>query len=178
MHAASAHRAETNPMHTSAEQASRHTRREFLSSRLGAEACGIDILKVQKIRVYEAPTRMANAPSFTKGVANLRGVTAPTVDMRIRFCLEEIECNSFTAVIILNIAGRTVGMVADSVSDGLELGGEVVRLAPEFKGAIDANCIAGPGAMKNGEALRMLILMDIEQVMSSPYRRLMNMVMH
>ncbi|MBC7483742.1 MAG: chemotaxis protein CheW, partial [Rhizobacter sp.] len=54
---------------------------EFLTFRLGAEEYGIDILKVQEIRPYEAPTRIANAPGFIKGVVNLRGVIVPIVDL-------------------------------------------------------------------------------------------------
>jgi chemotaxis signal transduction protein len=56
--------------------------REYLSFKLGAEEYGIDILKVQEIRGYEPPTRIANAPEFIKGVVNLRGVIVPIVDMR------------------------------------------------------------------------------------------------
>ena len=57
---------------------------EFLTFRLGGEEYGIDILRVQEIRSYEEPTRIANAPSFIKGVVNLRGVIVPVVDLRIK----------------------------------------------------------------------------------------------
>jgi purine-binding chemotaxis protein CheW len=141
--------------------------REYLSFKLGAEEYGIDILKVQEIRGYEQPTRIANAPHFIKGVVNLRGVIVPIVDMRLRFGLPDVQYNSFTVVIILNIATRTVGMVVDSVSDVLELAGEQIKPAPEFNGAIDASYITGLGTIKSGDAQRMLILMDIERMMTS-----------
>jgi purine-binding chemotaxis protein CheW len=178
MNTAASSPSETQAPHPHADLPSVHSTREFLSFRLGAEEYGIDILKVQEIRGYEAPTRIANAPSFIKGVVNLRGVIVPIVDMRIRFCMDEVEYNGFTVVIILNIAGRTVGMVVDSVSDVLELSSEDVRPAPEFNGGVDASYIVGLGAVKNGDALRMLILMDIERVMSSPEMGLMDMVTH
>ena len=91
--------------------------KEFLAFKLGAEEYGIDILKVQEIRGYEAVTRIANAPEFIKGVINLRGIIIPVVDMRIKFKLGEPVYDQFTVVIILNINGRVVGMVVDSVSD-------------------------------------------------------------
>ena len=56
-------------------------RNEFLSFQLGAEEYGIDILRVQEIRSYEQPTRIANSPAFLKGVVNLRGVIVPIVDL-------------------------------------------------------------------------------------------------
>jgi purine-binding chemotaxis protein CheW len=55
----------------------------------------------------------------------------------------------------------------DSVSDVLELGGEQIKPAPEFNGAIDASYITGLGTIKSGDAQRMLILMDIERMMTS-----------
>jgi purine-binding chemotaxis protein CheW len=152
--------------------------REILSFKLGAEEYGIDILKVQEIRGYEVPTRIANSPAFIKGVVNLRGVIVPIVDMRMRFNLDDVKYDSFTVVIILNVAGRTVGMVVDSVSDVLELQPEQIRPAPEFNGAIDANFITGLGTVKHGDAERMLILMDIEQLMRSPEMGLTDVVMH
>jgi len=90
---------------------------EYLAFTLGSEEYGIDILKVQEIRGYEAVTRIANAPEFIKGVINLRGIIIPVVDMRIKFNLGTPTYDQFTVVIILNIGGRIMGMVVDSVSD-------------------------------------------------------------
>ena len=88
---------------------------EFLTFRLGSESYGIEILKVQEIRGYETPTSIANAPPFIKGVINLRGVIVPILDLRIKFQLSEAKYDEFTVVIILNIAGRVVGVVVDEV---------------------------------------------------------------
>jgi purine-binding chemotaxis protein CheW len=55
---------------------------EYLTFTLGREEYGIDILKVQEIRGYEAPTAIANPPAFIKGVVNLRGTIVPLVDLR------------------------------------------------------------------------------------------------
>jgi purine-binding chemotaxis protein CheW len=152
--------------------------REVLSFKLGAEEYGIDILRVQEIRGYEPPTRVANAPEFIKGVVNLRGVIVPVVDMRLRFGLSDVQYNSFTVVIVLNVAGRTVGMVVDSVSDVLELEPGQVKPAPDFNAAIDASYITGLGTVRHGDEERMLILMDIEQLMRSPEMGLSDTTSH
>jgi purine-binding chemotaxis protein CheW len=140
-----------------------HLGGEFLTFRLGTEEYGIDILKVQEIRSYEQPTRIANSASFFKGVVNLRGVIVPIVDLRAKFGCENIEYNSFTVVVVLNIRGRVVGAVVDSVSDVLELPREAVRPAPEIDAAVDTSYITGIANI----AERMLILMDIESLMGS-----------
>jgi purine-binding chemotaxis protein CheW len=141
---------------------------EFLTFKLGAEEYGIDILKVQEIRGYENPTRIANAPAFIKGVVNLRGVIVPIIDLRLKFNLGDAVYDEFTVVIILNIARRVVGVVVDSVSDVLPLTDEQVKPAPSFNSLLDASYITGLGSVKNGEVDRMLILADIERLMSSP----------
>ena len=139
-------------------------REEFLTFTLGKEEYGIEILKVQEIRSYEAVTTIANAPEFIKGVVNLRGTIVPIVDMRIKFNLGEVDYTEFTVVIILNVAGRVVGMVVDSVSDVISLGPEQVRPAPDFSpSAFDTQYIIGLGTLDE----RMLILVDIEKLMGS-----------
>jgi purine-binding chemotaxis protein CheW len=136
---------------------------EYLTFRLGEEEYGIDILRVQEIRSYEHPTRIANAPHFIKGVVNLRGVIVPIIDLRLKLNCPKNEYNGFTVVIVLNVRGRVIGAVVDSVSDVLELSTEHVRPAPQMNATVDTSFITGIGNV--GE--RMLILMDIEALMSS-----------
>ncbi|GAB3537504.1 chemotaxis protein CheW [Noviherbaspirillum agri] len=137
--------------------------KEFLAFTLGREEYGIDILKVQEIRGYETVTRIANAPDFIKGVVNLRGIIVPIVDMRIKFQLGEPTYDQFTVVIILNVAGRVVGMVVDSVSDVTTLTPEQIKPAPEMGTALNTDYLIGLGTIDQ----RMLILVDIDKLMSS-----------
>ena len=141
-----------------------HVLAEYLTFTLGKEEYAIDILKVQEIRGYEQPTLIANAPDFIKGVINLRGTIVPIVDMRIKFHLPNIEYTPFTVVVILNVAGRVVGIVVDSVSDVIMLSAAQVRPAPDFSASFDTRYIVGLAAVDD----RMLIVTDIEQLMISP----------
>ena len=116
---------------------------EYLTFRLGGEEYGIDILRVQEIRSYEQPTRIANAPEFLKGVVNLRGVIVPIIDLRVKLNCPSAEFNAFTVVIVLNIRGRVVGAVVDAVSDVLELQGEAIKPAPSMNAQVDMSFITG-----------------------------------
>jgi purine-binding chemotaxis protein CheW len=148
---------------------------EFLTFRLGGETYGIEILKVQEIRGYETPTAIANAPDFIKGVINLRGVIVPILDLRIRFQLGEPQYDAFTVVIILNVAGRMVGVVVDAVSDVLPLAGDAIRPTPEFaSAAFDTKYITGLGTV--GE--QMIILLDIEKLMTGADMALVDGAVH
>lgn len=137
--------------------------KEFLTFVLGDEEYGIDILRVQEIRGYDAVTKIANAPAFIKGVINLRGAIVPIVDLRIRFNLELVEYNEFTVVVILNVLNRTIGIVVDGVSDVIALSPAEIKPAPEFSSTFDTQYLMGLGTVEE----RMLILVDIEKLLGS-----------
>lgn len=143
---------------------------EFLVFTLGDEEYGIDILKVQEIRGYDQVTRIANTPSFIKGVTNLRGVIVPIIDLRIKFAQPGVDYNDNTVVIVLNLLERVVGIVVDGVSDVLSLTHDQIRPAPEFAVTMSTEYLTGLGAL--GE--RMLILVDIEKLLSSEEMALMD----
>lgn len=137
---------------------------EYLTFTVGSEEYAIDILKVQEIRGYDAVTRIANAPAFIKGVINLRGTIVPIVDLRIKFGLGRVEYTPFTVVIILNVAGRVVGIVVDGVSDVIALSSDQVRPAPDFSASFDTRYIDGLATVEG----RLLIVIDIERLMMGP----------
>jgi purine-binding chemotaxis protein CheW len=146
--------------------------REFLIFTLGAEEYGVEILKVQEIRGYDTVTQIANSPAFLKGVINLRGAIVPIVDMRIKFNLGKADYDALTVVIILNIQNRIIGMVVDGVSDVMTLAPEQIRPAPEFGAALDAEYMIGLGVIDE----RMIILTDIERLMSADDMALFNRI--
>jgi len=161
----------SNQATTPAADAKDDTGREYLAFTLGAEEYGIDILKVQEIRGYETVTRIANAPDFIKGVINLRGIIIPVVDMRIKFRLGTPTYDQFTVVIILNIGGRIMGIVVDSVSDVTTLTPDQIKPAPDMgNNAFSGEYLMGLGTVDE----RMLILIDIDRMMSSPDMGLMD----
>ena len=148
---------------TQIEKDAAQARREFLSFVLGEAQYCIDILKVQEIRTYEPPTRIAATPAFIKGVINLRGNIVPIIDLRVKFGLPEQGLNTQTVVIVLNIAKRTVGVVVDGVSDVIALAAADIKPAPELAGGLDTRYIQGLATI--GE--QMMILVDIERLMTS-----------
>jgi purine-binding chemotaxis protein CheW len=145
---------------------------EYLTFVLGTEEYGLEILKVQEIRGYDAVTQIANTPDFIKGVVNLRGKIVPIVDLRIKFHLGKVEYDEFTVVIILNLNGRVVGIVVDGVSDVMALKDDQIRDVPSLVTSIDTKYIVGLATVEQ----QMLILVDIEQLMSSQEMALIDSV--
>ena len=139
------------------------TEHEYLTFTLGSEEYGVDILKVQEIRGYDQVTRLPGAPDFVKGAINLRGLIVPVVDMRMKCQLSQATYDDTTVMIVLSIAGRTIGIVVDSVSDVLRLQPDQLRAVPDLGSAIDRKFLMGLGVVDE----RMLILLDIERLMTS-----------
>ena len=152
--------APTRPASGAAVNASRL---EVVTFTLGKEEYGIDIQRVQELRGYDTVTRIANTPEYIKGVVNLRGIIVPVIDMRIKFNLGTPTYDQFTVVIVLNIGGRVVGMVVDSVSDVITLEAGQIKPPPEMGAAFDTDYLIGLGTLDE----RMLILVDIDKLMSS-----------
>ncbi len=147
---------------------------EYLTFRLGEEEYGIDILKVQEIRSYEQPTRMAQAPDFIKGVIDLRGVIVPIVDLRLKLHCAQVDYTEFTVVIILNVAGTVLGVVVDGVADVVALTRDTIKPAPQFQTQMDAAFVTGIVSVGD----RMLIMVDIESLLSSAEMGLVTQVAH
>jgi purine-binding chemotaxis protein CheW len=142
--------------------------REMLTFRLGSEAYGINILKVQEIRGCDPVTPIAGTPEFIRGVIDLRGVIVPIVDMRMKFNLSEASYDAFTVVIILNVSRRVIGIVVDAVSDVVTFEEDQIRPVPEFSTALDTEFIMGLARLDD----HMVILLDIEHLLSSPEMQL------
>jgi len=136
---------------------------EFLTFVIGEETYALDIMKVKEIRGYDAVTKIANAPSFLKGVINLRGDIVPIVDLRIKFNVGEPTYNQFTIVIMLNIASRIVGIVVDEVSDVIKGKSEDIKPPPEFGVAFDSQYLHGLVSLEDD----MVILVNIEALITS-----------
>jgi purine-binding chemotaxis protein CheW len=110
---------------------------------------------------------MINAPAYVLGVVNLRGVIVPILDMRLKFNMSDVAYDSQTVTIVLSLAKQVVGIVVDAVSDVVELKGEDIKPAPDFTGAIDTQQVIGIATIEQDQRQRMLILIDIEKLMSS-----------
>ena len=158
-------------MHDSNEsQHSSEPTQELLTFTLGSEEYAIDILRVQEIRGYDQVTAIANSPAFIKGVINLRGAIVPIIDLRIKFNLPGVTYDQFTVVIILNVMKRIIGVVVDSVSDVIALAHGAIKPPPEFGSTFNTEYLMGLATVEE----RMLILVDIERLMSSGEMALLN----
>jgi len=140
---------------------------EYLTFSLAHEEYGVDILRVQEIRGWEAVTRVPNSPDYVKGVLNLRGAIVPVIDLRVRFNLPLEEYTSLTVVIVLAVKDkddgreRTISVVVDEISDVVKAKLSDIQTTPKFGSALDTEYISGL-ADAGG---KMLMLLDIDTML-------------
>lgn len=120
---------------------------QYLTFILDQEQYAVDILCVEEIRSWEHPTKIPNAPSYVKGVINMRGIIVPIVDLRLKFCIGQALYTETTVVVVLTVEheekSRTIGFVVDAVSDVLNAEENEIKAAPAFGGCVPQQYIEG-----------------------------------
>lgn len=139
---------------------------QFLTFELADDAYGVEILKVQEIRGWEPVRKIPNTPAFIKGALNLRGAIVPIIDLRVRFNMEKADYSPVTVVIVLTIQGASglsmLGVVADAVSDVLDIKLSDIRKAPNLGSKIDTRYMRGMYVAKE----KMVMLLDVDKLLN------------
>jgi purine-binding chemotaxis protein CheW len=135
---------------------------KYLTFVLDKEEYGIEILKVREIIKVIDITPVPQVSHYIKGVINLRGKVIPVADLRLNFGMEEKPHDEETCIIVLDVAGKLMGAVVDTVSEVLDIAGEQIEPAPDFGASLDTDYILGMG--KIGDTVK--ILLDIDKVLS------------
>ncbi|HEB59571.1 MAG TPA: chemotaxis protein CheW [Gammaproteobacteria bacterium] len=140
---------------------------QFLTFMLAGEEYGVDILRVQEIKGWDAVTNIPNTPEYIRGVINLRGTIVPIVDLRLRFNMNKMDYGPTTVVIVLKVMdgdrSRIMGIVVDGVSDVYNIPAEEIKESPDFGAGIDTEFVMGLAAVEE----KMVILLDIDHMLNS-----------
>jgi purine-binding chemotaxis protein CheW len=148
---------ETNPVE----------RTQYLTFRMAKEECAVPVLRVKEILEYDTPTRVPSTPAWIRGVINLRGGVVPVVDLALKFGLPESQITTKTCIVIVEIDQEghpaLTGVVAETVSQVVEIGADDIQPPPSFGAGIRVDYILGMAAIERKFAL----LLDIDRVLST-----------
>jgi purine-binding chemotaxis protein CheW len=141
--------------------------KQFLTFILAGEEYGVDILRVQEIKGWDAVTQVPNTPEYVRGVINLRGTIVPIIDLRIRFNMDQLEYGPTTVVIVLKVvsgeSSRIMGIVVDGVSDVYNVKKDEIKAAPDFGEGVDSSFVSGLATVEE----KMVIILDIDHMLNS-----------
>ena len=136
---------------------------QFVTFLIGDETYGVEVLRVQEIIGMTTITHVPNSLGFMKGVINLRGSVVPVVDMRLKFELGEKEYDSFTVIIIVEVNGRMIGMIVDSVSDVVSIPVQKIQDTPHFTAKIETDYIKSIGQQSDEQ---LVIILDVDRILT------------
>ncbi len=135
---------------------------QIISFKVGDEEYGLEILKVKEVIKVTEITKLPKAPSFVKGVVNLRGDVIPIIDLREKFGLEKAEESDANRVIVVEIEGKSVGMAVDSVSHVIRINESQID-NPPLVGGMTGDYIRG--VVKLGD--RLIVLINVDKILTS-----------
>lgn len=140
---------------------------QYLTFHIAGEEYAVGILRVKEIITYGTLTTVPQTPPSIRGVINLRGNVVPVVDLAVRFGLPASPVTGRTCIVIveLNLATEqtVMGIMADSVSEVVELIAEDILPAPAFGTHVRTDFLRGMG--KAGA--KFVLILDIDKVLSA-----------
>lgn len=134
---------------------------QLVSFKTENEEFGVNVEEVQEIIRLPEITRVPQAPFFVEGVINLRGDILPVIDLRKRFDLEATKKTNATRIVVVNVDGKTTGIIVDSVSEVLRLPQDSIEPPPPIIAGIEAKYLRGIGKLDGGK--RLIILLNLKK---------------
>ncbi|MGQ9820866.1 MAG: chemotaxis protein CheW [Thermogutta sp.] len=134
---------------------------QLVSFRLGQEEYGVEITKVQEIILMGEITKVPQTPEYIKGLINLRSSVIPIVDLRLRFGLPPQDTTDETRIMVVNVRGKTIGIIVDAVSEVLRINKDQIAPPPPTVAGLGREYLTGLVKLDK----RLLILLDIERIL-------------
>ena len=135
---------------------------QLVSFMIDKEEFGVDILFVQEINRFMQITKVPNAPDFVEGVINLRGRVIPVIDLRMKFRMVKKERDNSTRIIVVEVGGKTVGFIVDSVNEVLRIPKNVTEAPPEIVTVTDSDYIMAVAKLED----RIITLLNLDKILS------------
>lgn len=140
---------------------------QFLTFTLDGELYAVEVVKVREVLEVKPVTKIPRMPDYMKGVINIRGSVVPVLSLRLKFGMEEVEYTKDTCIVVMDIASGegnvTIGCLADSVQEVIDLDPDQIEPPPRIGTRVDASIIKGMG--KRDEEF--LIILDTDKVFTT-----------
>ncbi|MCW5937581.1 MAG: chemotaxis protein CheW [Fimbriimonadaceae bacterium] len=139
------------------------TERQMVVFKMGTEAYGIDIFRVNEIIRMREITPIPRTEEHIRGLINLRGKTIPVVDLRTRLRLASNAETDLTRIIVVETDGGNVGIIVDAVSEVVSISSDTVDETPSLVGDPASDFVRG--VAKRGDSL--VTLLDLDKALAA-----------
>lgn len=134
---------------------------QLVGFRLGDEEYGIDITKIQEVILMGEITRVPQTPAYVKGLINLRSNVIPIIDLRLRFGMTEISIDSDTRIVVVNMIGKTVGLIVDAVNEVIRVSQDTIASLPPAVAGLGREYLTGLVQLES----RLVIVLNIDMLL-------------
>jgi purine-binding chemotaxis protein CheW len=135
---------------------------QLISFAIGDDQYGVDIMAVREIKGWTEITHLPRQPDYVRGVLNLRGVIVPIIDLRCRFGQGLTQATALHIVIIVQIAAKPIGLLADRVLDIVSLDGSQIQPVPRIAQSSRIEFLSGLATVEGA----MIALIDLPNLLS------------
>ena len=141
--------------------------RQYLTFMIGGEEYAVSLLKVKEIIEFDVITKVPKMPEWVRGVINLRGNVVPVVDLAVKLRQPASEIGKLTCIVITEVQcdgeAKVIGVMADAVSQVIDLRTEEVEAPPSFGTRVKADYLLGMA--RSGK--KFCLMLDTDKVLSS-----------
>lgn len=135
---------------------------QFIVFKIANEEFGVDVKQAKEIIPHRELTHIPNAPSFVRGVINLRGDIIPIINLSKKLSLNESLDNQEEKIIIVELDNSLIGMQVDDVSEMIRLDQDNIADPPDIVKGINKYYLSGVGKLND----RLLILLDLNNILT------------
>ena len=135
---------------------------QWVTYHLEDEVYGINVMQVQEVLRITEIAPVPGAPSYVLGIINLRGNVVTVIDTRSRFGLMPKETDDLSRIIIVEVNGKVIGMLVDSVAEVVYLHQSEIDTAPNVSNDDSSRFIQGVCSRED----YLLIIVDVDKFLS------------
>lgn len=135
----------------------------FIIFSVAGTTYAIDSKYVQLMEMIENITPVPTTPDYVDGVMYSRGHVIPVINLRVKFGLEKIPYDLKTRVMVIRNNDRTIGLIADSAKEYLNLPSSAIQPAPELISGFNASWLEG--VARPGE--RTILIINVNELMKA-----------
>ncbi len=140
---------------------------QFLTFALADDEYAISVLRVKEIIKHDTVTQVPATPAWIRGVVNLRGGAVPVVDLAVKFGMTERQVSPRTCIVVvetcLNGREALMGLMADSVSQVLDIPVEEIQTLPAFGTRVRVDYLKGMARI----GTKFVLMLDVDRVLSA-----------
>ena len=118
---------------------------------------------VAHVEMVEQITSVPNAAAFVDGVVFSRGLVVPAINMRARFGFERATADLRTRLLVVTIAGRSVGLLVDACREFLTIPASTVQPPGDALMGTGAQYIHGIATIGD----RMIVILKLDDLLNS-----------